>query len=64
MTIQTGERFPETTFTRMTESGPAPVTSGELFAGKKVVLFAVPGAFTPTCSEEAPARLRRGVRTR
>ena len=52
MAIQAGERFPEATFTRMTEKGPAPVSSAELFAGKKVVLFSVPGAFTPTCSKQ------------
>jgi len=50
MTIQAGERLPEATFTVMTESGPAPLTHSELFGGKKVVLFSVPGAFTPTCS--------------
>ena len=50
MTIQAGERLPEATFTVMTESGPAPLTRAELFGGKKVVLFSVPGAFTPTCS--------------
>lgn len=52
MSIKVGETLPEGTFTRMTESGPAPVTTRELFAGKKVVLFAVPGAFTPTCSKQ------------
>jgi len=52
MAIQVGQRFPEATFTRMAEKGPAPVTSAELFAGKKVVLFSVPGAFTPTCSKQ------------
>ena len=52
MSIKGGESLPEGTFTRMTEAGPAPVTTKELFAGKKVVLFAVPGAFTPTCSKQ------------
>jgi peroxiredoxin len=52
MPIQAGDGFPESTFTRMTEKGPAPVSSGELFRGKKVVLFSVPGAFTPTCSKQ------------
>ncbi len=52
MSIKVGESLPEGTFTRMTEAGPAPVTTKELFAGKKVVLFAVPGAFTPTCSKQ------------
>ena len=52
MPIQPGERFPEATFTQMTESGPKPVSSAELFGGKKVVLFGVPGAFTPTCSKK------------
>ena len=50
MTIQVGDKVPDIALTTMTAEGPAPVTSAELFAGKKVVLFAVPGAFTPTCS--------------
>lgn len=49
MTIKTGEKLPEVTLTRMGADGPEQVTTSELFAGKKVVLFAVPGAFTPTC---------------
>ena len=49
MTIKAGERMPEGKFKVMTESGPKDLTSAELFDGKKVVLFAVPGAFTPTC---------------
>ncbi len=51
MSIQVGEKIPESTLTHMGADGPAPITTGELFAGKKVVLFAVPGAFTPTCSQ-------------
>ena len=47
--IKTGDTLPKTTFTVMTAEGPKPRTSDEIFAGKKVVLFAVPGAFTPTC---------------
>ena len=50
MTISVGDRVPAATFRTMTPDGPAPKTSEELFKGKKVVLFAVPGAFTPTCS--------------
>ena len=42
--------MPEGVLMQMTENGPAPVPTNELFAGKKVALFAVPGAFTPTCS--------------
>jgi glutaredoxin/glutathione-dependent peroxiredoxin len=49
MTISVGERLPETSFTVMTPSGPASKGTGEIFGGKKIVLFAVPGAFTPTC---------------
>lgn len=52
MSIRIGDTLPEGTLTRMTENGPAPVTTSELFAGKRVVLFAVPGAFTPTCSKQ------------
>jgi peroxiredoxin len=49
MAIKVGDRVPNGTFTVMTAEGPKPKTSDELFKGKKVVLFAVPGAFTPTC---------------
>lgn len=52
MSIKVGDRLPESKFTVMSASGPKQVGSGELFQGKKVVLFAVPGAFTPTCSEQ------------
>ena len=50
MSISEGDRVPQTTFTHMTADGPKPITTDEVFAGKKVVLFALPGAFTPTCS--------------
>ncbi len=49
MTIKVGDRVPNATFMTMTADGPKPKSSDELFKGKKVVLFAVPGAFTPTC---------------
>jgi len=50
MTIQVGDRLPDVPLTIATSEGPRPTTSGEYFAGKKVALFAVPGAYTPTCS--------------
>jgi len=49
MAIKVGDRLPNTTFTTMTADGPKPQTTDDIFKGKKVVLFAVPGAFTPTC---------------
>ncbi len=49
MAIKVGDRVPNGSFTVMTADGPKPMTTDELFKGKKVVLFAVPGAFTPTC---------------
>ena len=49
MTIKIGDRLPETSFKIMTADGPGQTSTGEVFGGKKVVLFAVPGAFTPTC---------------
>ena len=52
MAIQVGERLPETTFMIMGDEGPAPKTTAEVFGGKKVALFAVPGAYTPTCSKQ------------
>lgn len=51
MTIKVGEKLPNATFRVMTDEGPKPKTTDEVFKGKKVVLFAVPGAFTPTCSK-------------
>ena len=50
MTIQVGDKIPSATLQHMTESGPEAITTEAVFAGKKVVLFALPGAFTPTCS--------------
>jgi peroxiredoxin len=49
MAIKVGDQVPNGAFTVMTAEGPKPKTTDELFKGKKVVLFAVPGAFTPTC---------------
>jgi glutaredoxin/glutathione-dependent peroxiredoxin len=50
MTISIGDRIPDVPITIATADGPQQTTSGEYFAGKRVALFAVPGAFTPTCS--------------
>jgi peroxiredoxin (alkyl hydroperoxide reductase subunit C) len=50
MTISVGDKIPEGSFMTMTADGPKPVSTDELFGGKKVVLFGLPGAFTPTCS--------------
>ncbi len=50
MSIKEGDKIPNVTLHIMGEKGPQPITTDELFAGKKVVLFAVPGAFTPGCS--------------
>ena len=50
MTIQVGDRIPDVNLTLATPEGPIPVKSGDYFAGKRVALFAVPGAYTPTCS--------------
>ncbi len=50
MTISVGDKLPDVKLTKATESGPEAVQSGDYFAGKKVALFSVPGAFTPTCS--------------
>ena len=49
MTIKQGDKMPAGTFKQMTKDGPQNLTTDQLFAGKKVVLFSVPGAFTPTC---------------
>ena len=50
MALKVGDRVPNATFTVFGPDGPGPITTDELFKGKKVALFAVPGAFTPTCS--------------
>jgi peroxiredoxin len=69
MTIAVGDKLPEASFKVKTEDGAQALTTADVFAGKKVVLFAVPGAFTPTCSnnhlpgylENYDAILSRGV---
>ncbi|WP_300545772.1 peroxiredoxin [Maricaulis sp.] len=50
MTLSVGDRLPETGFMTMTADGPAKLSTDDVFKGKTVALFAVPGAFTPTCS--------------
>lgn len=51
MAIQVGDSIPDATMKVLGDKGPEDITTTDIFAGKKVVLFAVPGAFTPTCSE-------------
>lgn len=71
MTIKVGDRMPEGSFGIMTKDGPGSLAASELFKGKKVLLFAVPGAFTPVCSmnhlpgyvEQAAALHAKGVDT-
>jgi glutaredoxin/glutathione-dependent peroxiredoxin len=69
MAIKVGDTIPEATLIKATEAGPQPVTTAELFGGRTVALFSVPGAFTPTCSakhlpgfvEHAAAMHAKGV---
>ncbi|MCC5872770.1 MAG: peroxiredoxin [Gammaproteobacteria bacterium] len=51
MSIKEGDRVPDVKIKMMGEKGPTDISTGEIFGGKKVVFFAVPGAFTPTCSQ-------------
>lgn len=50
MSIKVGDKLPEATFMTVGPDGPQPMSTDDVFAGKRVALFAVPGAFTPTCS--------------
>ncbi|SER99081.1 peroxiredoxin [Rhizobium sp. NFR03] len=69
MTISIGDKIPSATFKEKTVDGPVEVTTDALFSGKRVVIFGVPGAFTPTCSlnhlpgylENRDAILARGI---
>jgi peroxiredoxin len=51
MAIKVGDKLPSATFRVITADGPKPLSTDDVFKGKKVVLFAVPGAFTPTCTK-------------
>src|SRR5262245_21801080 len=65
MPIQVGDKLPEVTLKTMTADGIKDVTTRELFGGKRVVLFAVPGAFTPTCSaKHLPGFIERAAEMR
>lgn len=69
MTIKAGDKLPSVTLTKMTDNGPEKVESAAYFAGRRIALFSVPGAFTPTCSakhlpgfvEQADAIKAKGV---
>ena len=62
MTIKTGEKMPSGTFKTMTKDGPQNLTTDQLFNGKTVVLFSVPGAFTPTCNaKHLPGYVSQGA---
>ena len=71
MTIKVGDKLPSVTLTEATSEGPKPVKTDDFFKGKRVALFAVPGAFTPTCSakhlpgfkQSAPDIKSKGVDT-
>ena len=52
LAIQVGDKLPDVTFMTMSADGPKPMTTAEVFGGKKVALFAVPGAYTPTCHKQ------------
>ena len=69
MTVKVGDKIPSATLMQMKDGSPKPVKTDELFAGKKIVIFAVPGAYTPTCSakhlpgfvQHADEILKKGV---
>lgn len=71
MAIKVGDKVPAGKFTVMKADGPGALTTDELFKGKKVVMFSLPGAFTPTCSkqhlpgfvQQADAIKKKGVQT-
>ena len=71
MSIQVGDKLPDSTFKIVTADGPAELSTDDVFSGKKVVLFAVPGAYTPSCHakhvpgfvEQADAIKAKGVDT-
>ena len=50
MALKAGDTLPDVTFMTMTADGPQPISTDDVFGGKRVALFAVPGAYTPTCS--------------
>ncbi len=65
MAMQVGDKVPSATLYQMTGDGPAAITTEEIFSGKKVVLFALPGAFTPTCSaQHVPGYLKNAAALR
>jgi glutaredoxin/glutathione-dependent peroxiredoxin len=52
MSIKVGDKLPDASFTTMTADGPKAMSTAEVFGGKKIALFAVPGAYTPTCHKQ------------